>query len=147
MSRFAGVEKEGPKQDRLPKLTPGEYLLEVTENKIITTKTGDAMVRSFKVKEAIGEGAVLPGSEASAKLLYFSTPYVSARIAEYIRGLTNAQKVDTTLCDQIFGETNPAKGKLIKVLVTSSKSAADKDYLRYDWRYVADDEKPVAKKK
>jgi hypothetical protein len=62
------------------------------------------------------------------------------RIAEYVVGLTNAEKATSELCEKIFGPENPSKDKLIKVRVYNAKNQKGVDYLRYDWRYVADDD-------
>lgn len=140
MHSFEGVDKAQPAVERLPKLTPGEYLLEVVENKVIQAQNGDAVVRSFKIKESIGEGALPAGTEAAAKLLYFSDKYVGARIAEYVRGLTNTDRPTSKMADEIFGPTNPAKGKLVRTRVYQHKAQNGRDYMRYDWRYVADDD-------
>lgn len=144
MSRFAGIEREQPKSDRLPTLTEGEYLLEVTENKVITTQTGDAALRTFKILEGIGPKALPVGTEAKAKLLYFSDKWVKARFAEYIRGLTNAKNIDSELADNLFGATNPAKGYRVKVRIYEADSDGGKKYLKYDWRFV---EPPAEEKK
>lgn len=144
MSEFEGVEKFGPKAERLPTLTEGEYLLESTKNASIETQTGRALLREFKIISAVGDNALKPGTEAKGKLLYFSAPYVKARIAEYVRALTSAEKVDSKLCDTIFGAKNPAAGKKIKVRVESATSDGGKPYLRENWRYVQEDDAPAA---
>lgn len=145
MSRFSGIEREGPKAERLPKFTEGQYLLEVLANKVITTQTGDAMVREFKILESAGPAALPAGTEAAAKLLFFSDRWMKARVAEYVRGLTNAATIDAKIAEAIFSEENPAKGKRVRLNVVAAKSEADKDFLRYDFKYVPDDDAKKAK--
>jgi hypothetical protein len=145
---FVGLDSIKPKTEREPLLNKGEYLLEVVENKKIKTlKKGDALLRIFKVREAVGDGATPVGAIAKAKLLYMTDQWVESRIAEYIRALTGANDGLADLAFKIFGAENPAKGKLIRVRITEAESEAGRAYGRYDWRYVAeDDAKPKAKK-
>lgn len=141
MGRYGPVEKEGPKADRLPKLTEGQYTLEVTTNKIINTNDGrEAIIREFKILDSAGPNALPKGMDAAAKLLYLDAKWVSARIAEYVRGVTNAEKVTEELCDKIFGPKNPTKGKVVKCRVETAKSKANTDYSKYTWQYVSDDD-------
>lgn len=159
MGDFSGVENVKPSADRLQLLqvdptvgSQATYLLEVTVNKILTTQTGRALLREFKVLESEGQGATPAGREAKAKLLYLSDAYVMTRIVEYVRGLTGQTQVDAATCDAIFGDKNPLAGKKIKVIISRELSAGDpkkkKDpapYDKYTWRYVDETEKKAKK--
>lgn len=136
MGDFDDMEIGGGGVERLPKLTVGEYLLEVIENKTIPTKKGKAMVRSFKIVESVGPEALPVGTEAGAKLLYFSDAWVGARVGEYVKALTGATP-DNDLASKIFSAENPAKGTKVKARIHTEKSDGGNDYLKYDWRFVA----------
>lgn len=152
-NRFVGIglEKEQPKSEKHPKFTKGEYLLEVIENRIISAKDGDALLRVFKIKENVGPESLLAGTEAAAKLLYIGQKWVAARISEYVWSLTGTKVTGPQLLEvanKIFGEGNPAKGKLVRLRVSDAQNDDGKPYLRNDWRYVAeDDAKPEPKAK
>lgn len=135
-SPFDGIEKAQPKAERLPTLTEGTYLLETIMNKVLITQSGSAILREFKIVEATGPDALPAGVEAKAKLLYLQDQFVKSRIAEHVRGLTNSDKIDASLCDVIYGEKNPMAGKLVKVAVEKAVSDKEKSYLKYTWRYV-----------
>lgn len=138
---FVGLGIEDAKEtiSREPLLGIGEYLLEVVENKMIEDKKKKKiLLRTFKVKEAVGEGATPVGAIAKAKLLYLDDDWAGARIAEYMRGLTGgAPDADTTFA--AFGPGNPTEGKLIRARVYKHPNAKGEPYDRYDWSYVPEE--------
>jgi len=143
MSDFDGVEDSQGSAVRLPKLTSGEYLLEVMSNKLIDTrKFGKTAFREFIIKEATGDGALPAGTMAKAKPIYLKDDGALARISEYVRGLTGAPKVDAKICDAVFSSENPLKGKLVRTRVYEDTSDKGHKYLKYDWFFV---ENPKAK--
>lgn len=147
-SLFAGVESAQPKAERLPTLTKGTYTLQTILNRVLTTLSGKALLREFKIIESTGPDALPVGTEAKAKLLYLSEKFIESRIAEHACALTGSQKVDAAVCDAIYGENNPMAGKMIKVTIEDAMSEANKPYLRYSWRHVPEPEfKPAGKKK
>jgi hypothetical protein len=134
---FEGLDKEGG-VERFPKLTAGEYLLEVIENKPHTTYDEDtALIRTFNILESEGEKAMPKGVVAGAKLIYLSDDMADKHVGDYVRALTGAGKVTSTLADKIFGPENPAKGQKVRVRITDEISKKKKPYLKYDWAYVA----------
>lgn len=136
-----GIEDAKASVQREPLIACGEYLLEVVENKVIEDKKKKKiLLRTFRVLEAVGEGASAVGSLVKAKLLYLDDEWAGARIAEYVRALTNAKVVDPDIAFKIFGDANPAAGKQLRARVYKHPNAAGKDYDRYDFSYVADDE-------
>jgi hypothetical protein len=136
MGRFAGIEKEQPKAERLPKFTKGWYRLECIENCELQTKDGDALLSTFKILDSKGETALPAGTDAASKLIYF-TGYWKARVADLVRGLTGSRTVTQELADKIFYSDNPAKGKIVELTVEDATSEESGNaYLRYTWKYV-----------
>ncbi len=138
MSDFDGYKDFTAKADRLPVLTAGEYVLEVIENAVIPVKQGKgkAILRSFKIVKSSGVSALPEGTEAKAKLLYFTDQWFDNRLGEYTAALTGHKTVDKDTLSKIFSPANPAATKKIRVSVAEFPNADGKPYLRNDWSYI-----------
>jgi hypothetical protein len=134
MGDFDDVDNATTAAVRLPKLTEGEYLLEVTNNESKKTfKYGKAIFREFIIREAKGEKALPAGTMAKAKPLYFSDTGFGARLKEYVVGLTGTNNVTSKDCEALFAPSNPAKGTLVRAIIEADTSDAGREFLRYTW--------------
>ena len=126
MSKFDGVDK-AEASDKLPFISPGTYVLEVSRLKLVESKTGeDFFAAEFKVLEAEGAEARPAGTECvhliklSGKWRMTALGNVKAFAAALIG--ESVENIGTSDMDELVSDEQPALGNKIRAFAFNAQT-------------------------